>query len=227
MPVTLGSYTFSEPLTAVAEALEEIGGRDARQIRLQGMLAQFETPEALEAEFDALLAAASASEAVALSLRTGRQFFVRRTGFKRELSRDPLVGAFTLQLEALPAYEETQAETVVTWYFAASGATRNFTTAGNLATVPALELQAAGVLVNPSVSDGARTLSYDGTLAAGAVLLCDSAAGVVTLDGEDVTPYTSGVFPQIAPAGTVFTYTDAPDSSHAGILIVRYRDRWW
>jgi hypothetical protein len=226
MSVTLGTYTFPQPLTAVAEALEELGGRDARRIRLQGVLDGFPTREALEAELDALLAAASASDAVPLSLREGRRYFVRRTAFKREIAEDPLTGAYTLQLDALPPYEEAAAETVDSWYFAASGATKALDTPGNIPTPPRIELQAIGTLYDPTFSDGERVITYHGVLADEEVLILDGPAASVTLNGDDVTPYTTGVFPRIVPGGTTLTYTDTAGSSHAGIATLRFRDRW-
>jgi hypothetical protein len=55
----------------------------------------------------------------------------------------------------------------------------------------------------------------------------DGRSGVVTLEGADVTPYTSGEFPRIAPEGTTLTYEDDAASSHTAAVTVAFRDRWW
>lgn len=227
MAITLGNYTFTQPLTALHETLEELGGRDARAIKLQGILQGFTTQAALEAELDLLLASASASEAVPLSLREGRQFLVRRTGFKREIVSSPLTGAFTLSLEANPAFETAIDETTLGWYFGVSGATKVCATAGNLAAPARIELLASQALLNPGFSDGIRSITYEGEVAMGDTLIFDGPGGTVTLEGEDVTPYTRGLIPQIAPPQSTLTYTDDPASSHAGIAVIRYHDRWW
>ena len=75
--------------------------------------------------------------------------------------------------------------------------------------------------------DGTRTLAYSGTVADGESLVLDSAAGTASLNGQDVTPYTSGVFPRVAPEGTTLTYVDDATSSHTASVTVAFRDRWW
>jgi hypothetical protein len=62
---------------------------------------------------------------------------------------------------------------------------------------------------------------------AGSVLVFDGVNQVVTLDGEDVSPYSSGVFPRIAPGGTTLTYTGDAASSHLASVTVSHRARWW
>lgn len=226
MSITLGDYTFAQRVS-VAESLEELGGRDARHIRLQGLLDGFDTRAELENELDSILAAASTLEPAPLSLRTGRRFLVRRVAFKREISEAPLAGAFTLQLDAVPPHEESIDEFVNGWYFAASGATKEISTDGNVFTVPVIELEAYGTLHEPSFGDGQRTITFHGVVALGETLFFDGPNARVMLDGEDVTPYTEGAFPRIDPGGTTLIYIDAPESAHAGIATVRHRDRWW
>ena len=226
MSITLGDYTFSGPLTAVSESLEELGGRDTRAIRLQGVIDGLPTQDALEAALALLLQNASASEHVPLSLRDGRRFLVRRTAFKREINVPALSAAFTLILEAMPPYEEAIGDTTINWFFASAGATKPCPSAGTLSTDPVITLEAMDTLIRPAFGDGVRTLVYDGVLETGDALVVDGPAARVLLNDTEVTPYTQGLFPRIAAPSTTITYTDDPGSSHAGAATIFYFDRW-
>jgi len=227
MQTKLGQHTFDPARTTAIENFEEIGGRTTRTVRLQGVLEHLESRAALEAALDAVLAAAPASGQTPLSLRLGRRLLVRRTGFRREVMREPLVGAFRLDLEAVQPREEAETLSEDTWYFASSGATHLFHTSGNTPAAPVLALTASGTVIEPALSDGTRILQYDGVLEHGDVLVVDGPERRVTKNGADVTPYTTGLFLRIAPPETLFTYTDAPDSSHAGVIEASWRDLWW
>lgn len=228
MPVALGSVTFDEANTTVREKLEEVGGRNERRIMLAGLVLGEDTVAAIEARLDAMLDAASLEDYTGvLSLRAGRRLLVRRDAFKRELRPEELVGAFTLELSARDPYEESSAESSTSWSIAASGATKSVASSGTSDARPIIALTASGALINPALSDGVRTLTFYGTVSSGKVLTVDAAAGKVTINATDVTPYTSGQFPRIAPEGTTLTYTDATGSSHTASGTIRFRDRWW
>jgi hypothetical protein len=55
----------------------------------------------------------------------------------------------------------------------------------------------------------------------------DAALRRVLLDGVDVTPYTTGDFPQLALGNTTLEYTGDPSGSHFAGGVVAFRDRWW
>lgn len=228
MPILLGEYTFDERTTAVVEKQEEVGGRDARAITLTGVFTGLETLDAAEAALDAVIAAAGdgVSEAF-LSIRPGRRMRVRRTGFERETMRQKRTASFKLELEAANPYEEANEAATVTWNVSASGDTHVFTNPGNVYAQPVITFLATGALIGPAIGDGARTMHYTGTVNDGEILAFDAAAGVVTLDGVDVTPYTGGVFPRLAPGNTTLTYTGDTDSTHTAAVTVAYRARWW
>lgn len=227
MAVTLGSVTFGE-LTTIKEKYEEVGGRDERSVIVSGAIAGKSSVAQIEAALDAILDAASEADYSAeLSLRPGRRLYVRRRKFQREISLGPLVGSFVLELEARDPFEVSAAETVVNWTMAASGATKAVASAGNVEAQPAIALTAAGTLVNPAISDGVNSMLYEGVVEEGQIFVFDSEQKVVTLDGEDVTPYTQGEFPIVAPEGTTLTYTDDVSSSHAVNATITFRDRWW
>lgn len=228
MAVTLGSLVFDPAHTTEREVHQEIGGRRERVVEITGLVVGESTPEAIEARLDAILDAASSEEYPAeLSVRPGRRLFVRRTEFTRQLSADTLVGSFSLKLHARDPIEESVDPTVENWAIAVSGATLAVSTGGNVFSEPVITLAAVGDLVNPAISDGERSIAYNGTVPDGSTLTVDGPASHVTLDGEDVTPYSTGLFPRIEPEGTVLTYTDDAASSHTGNGTVSYRDRWW
>ncbi|MBN2310876.1 MAG: hypothetical protein JXR94_18015 [Candidatus Hydrogenedentes bacterium] len=228
MAIALGSVTFDEAYTTVREKQEEVGGRDERLIELSGLIHGESTLAGIEARLDAIVDAASAADyGAALCLRPGRRLWVRRESFAREIRRDAQVGAFTLTLRARDRFEESIEPTEIAWAIAASGATTAVCSAGNADAAPVLALEADGDLVNPAFSDGARTIAYAGVVADGSTLEFDGEAGQVRLDGEDVTPYSTGAFPRIAPEGTTLVYTDDAASSHTAAVAIAFRDRWW
>ena len=212
---------------AVSESYEETGGRDGREIVLKGMIEDKATVTAIEAALDSLMMAASEGGYVALSLRADRQLQVRRTGFKREVQEDRLLGAFTLHLESKTPFEEAVTETSTVWNISASGATQGLSPSGNATSALKIEAVASGLLINPCFSDGTRLLCFGGQVADGETLILDGVNQRVTLEGEDVTPYTSGLFPQAAPEGVTLCYTDDAASSHSLAATLRYRDQWW
>jgi hypothetical protein len=226
--ITLGILTFDEGHTSVVEKHEEVGGRDGRRIELQGLILGEHSVADVEARLDAILDASSVETyETALVVRGGRRTWVRRVKFTREISRTPLVGSFTLELEAEDPFEESIAEQEVEWIIAASGATKAISSDGNVFSKPRITLVADGDVVNPSFSDGTRSLAYLGTVGDGDTLEIDGPAGDVTLGGVSVTPYTSGCFPRIEPEGTTLTYTDDVSSSHSAAVTVAFRNRWW
>lgn len=228
MAITLGSLTFEDDCTTVRERYAETGGRDARIVEISGAVLGEHTADAIEDRLDAVLAAASdADYGTALSLRPGRRLWVRRASFTRETAADRLVGSFELRLDARDPFEESSEENTITWAISASGVTQPVPVTGNAEALPVITLTASGNVVRPQFSDGVRMLLYDGVVQDGSVLMLDSAAGMATLDGEDVTAYTQGAFVRLAPPSALLTYTDDEASSHAAAVTVAYRDRWW
>lgn len=228
MAVTLGPVTFDEAHTTVSEKLDEVGGRNEREVTISGMIVGQNTVAAIESQIDAILDAASVEDFSAeLNLRSGRRLFVRRKTFKREVQGAALVGAFTVELEAKDTFEESTALTTVNWIVTASGQTKAAASAGTVYAKPKFSLVATGTIVDPAISDGTRTLAYSGTVQDGETLELDMAASTATLEGVDVLPYTSGRFPRISPEGTTLTYTDGAASTHTAQITVTYRDRWW
>ena len=228
MAITLGPVTFDDAHTTIREKLEEVGGRNERRITISGAIVGQNTVAAIEAQIDAILDAASVEDFSAeLSLRPGRRLFVRRNEFSREVQGEALVGAFKLELEAKNAFEESTSITTVNWTVTASGQTQAASSSGTVYAKPKISLVATGTIVDPSFSDGSRTISFSGTVQDGETLVLDADAATATLEGSDVTPYTSGSFPRISPEGVTLTYVDDAASSHTAQITVTYRDRWW
>lgn len=228
MAITLGNYAFDPAHTAVRETHQEVGGRRERVVEINGVIVGASTPAAIEARLDAILSA-SASDAytAALSLREGRRLFVRRTEFERHVSQDALTGAFVLKLHARDPIEESIVADTVNWTVQASGSTVVLATEGTAPAPLSISLYAMGDVVSPAFDDGERTITYDGTVPDGSTLIFDGVTQRAVLDGEDVTPYTQGLFPCADPAGSTLRYTDAAASSHHANVTVVYRDRWW
>ena len=227
MSVTLGSLAFDGAHTTVREFLEEVGGGDARAIEIRGLIVGESAAADIEARLDAILEAASDGiSEVTLCLREGRELQVCRKKFERNVSGESLVGSFVLELEARDPYEVASSETSSPWTIAESGATKLVTAGGGVFSRPRITLAASGTVVEPSFGDGSRTIGFSGTVADGVALVFDAVPGMVSLAGEDVTAYSFGEFPRLAPGGTTLTYTDGASSSHAAAVTVAFRDRW-
>ncbi len=227
MGIVLGAYEFDAARTSVVEKHEEIGGRDARAIRIRGVIEAADAA-GLDAALAAMLNAASESgEATVLSLRAARRLLVARKTFTQEPLHGEHAASFTLDLEAEDPYEYAETATNSAWSITVSGATHAVMPGGDAVSLPTITFTAAGTLVRPTISDGVRTLVYDGTVADGEILLFDSTRQRATLAGVDVTPYVSGDFPRLDPAGTTLVYTDDAASSHTAAAAVSWLDRWW
>lgn len=228
MEISLGSINFDSSYTSVKEKLEELGGRDERTIILSGLIVGESTLDAINERLDAILDAASVDDyGAALSVRSGRVMFVRRGSFVREVSGESMTGSFELCLESKLPFEESILSNTELWIIADTGESISLTSEGNMPTKPFLIFVASGDVVNPSFSDGTSTITYFGIVEDGKALTIDSINGVVRFEGEDVTPYTSGEFPEISSEGTTLTYTDDPSSSHRATVQVSFHDRWW
>jgi hypothetical protein len=204
-----------------------VGGSQTRAIRITGLVRGAGNLTELIEALDTIAKAASENVPTLLSLRGGRRLFARREKFSREVNARALVGSFVLDLRADDAWEEAETLKESLWSIAFSGATRDVTNDGNADAMPMVSLTAENVLHTPALSDGSRTLVYEGTVPIGATLVIDSAQRRVLLDGADVTPYSSGDFPILVPGETTLEYTDDPSSTHFAQAVVSFRDRWW
>jgi hypothetical protein len=226
--ITLNTLTFDLAHTTVRETHQEVGGRRERAIEIAGLIIGESTSAAIEAKLDAILDAASSEDySAALSIRSGRELYVRRIEFKREIANDALVGSFTLKLHARDPFEQSVDPTSQNWSINASGEAVAVAAGGNHTSLPTITITATGALIDPTLSDGPRGITYHGTVPVGSVLVFDSPGCRAILDGVDVTPYTTGLFPEIAPEGTTLTYTDNAASSHNADADVSFHDRWW
>lgn len=227
MAIAVGGYMFDARTTVVRESYEEVGGRQTRAIRITGLLRGASDEGTLIDALDGITKAVSAESPVPVSLRPGRQILARREAFSREVNGRTLTGQFVLDLRAETAWEESEVLHAAEWVIGMSGATIDLDNAGNEVAWPVIALTAEDILITPGITDGARTLVYDGNVENGSTLVFDGAAQEVRLDGVVVTGYTSGEFPRLEPGETTLTYTDDPGSSHQVTGSVTHRDRWW
>lgn len=229
MAITLGTVTFDETYTQVKEKLEEVGGRNERSIVLSGLIVGEETVSDIHDRLDEILEASSQEAYSAeLSVRGNRHFYVRRNGFSREVRPESLTGSFELELLAKQPYEESNFSMGTEWDVTSSGETKFLVPGGSVYAKTQLYVRATvNDIVNPTFSDGVRTIQYQGSLQIGQILFFDGFTDSVTLDGGDVMGYTTGLFPRLEPTGTTLTYTDDVTSSHTSMLDVYYIARWW
>ncbi len=228
MTIRLNTYIFDNENTSVKDRMEEVGGKDERRFVLSGLIVGKSSIDEVESELDVILDEVSKEGYGAkLSLRADREFAVERTRFERKVGDEEIIGAFELELRADDPFEYATDESTDTWNVTASGQSTQQTSAGNVYSKPRFTLTASGDVVNPSISDGTRTIRYVGTVADGEALVVDAAAENVTLEGEDALAYTTGEFPRISPEGTTLEYTDDESSSHTASIQIAFRDRWW
>ena len=225
MTITLGTLSLDRcEDIRVREQMEEVGGRDARCIELVGIIQRSTIPE-VEAALDALCAAASDSDyRTPLMLRPGRRLWVRRLRFTREVNHRARTGTFILGLEAQNPFEESVQEYWATWILDERGLSCRVESAGNAPAPLALLVNPVRDLGEPVFSDGVRSLRFNGVAAAGESLLIDGITGKITLNGADVTAWTSGDFPLVVPGVTLLTCAVSQPEAFATIS---WRDRWW
>ena len=227
MAISVGTYTFDARTTTVRETYERVGGKETRLITLTGLLRGLADRGAIDTALDGIMAAVSTEDPVYVSIREGRRIRARRESLAREIHGHHLTGQFVVGMRAETAYEESTDPHESPWSIFSSGATLSVANSGNRETVPVVTLTALGSVIGPAVSDGTHTISYGGVLDFGAVLQFDGEGGRVWLDGADVTAYTTGAMPRLAPGETSLTYTDDASSSHLLSGTVTWRDRWW
>lgn len=227
MSIRVGDYVFNPRTTVVREQYEMVGGKQTRAIRITGLLRGAADEASLIDALDGITLAVSAEGTVLVSLRPGRQLPARREAFVREVNGQTLTGQFTLDLRAETAWEDSETLHEVDWLIAMSGAEKDLENAGNAVTMPIIQINAEDTLVTPGITDGTRSLTYEGSVEAGSTLLFDGDAREVRLDGVVVTGYTQGDFPQLAPGETTLRFVDDIASSHQATGSIAYRDRWW
>ncbi len=227
MVIRVGELVFDTAATVAREAYEIVGGRQTRAIRITGLVRGGSSLAELIATLDSIARSASETVPTEVSLREGRRLFARREAFSRELSPRSRVGCFVLDLRADDAWEESEALHASPWEVGFSGATIELANSGNVAAMPVVSLTAESDLELPSISDGTRLLTYEGTVVGGATIVFDAALRRVLLNGADVTPYTTGDFPELAPGETTLEYTGDASGSHFASGVVTFRDRWW
>jgi hypothetical protein len=227
--VAIGDYAFPEHSTAVDVQSRFIDGTLKKIIRIDAIvlgsgnaadfLANVEDLEGEVEKFDR-------GEAN-LSITPGRYHQGIRLGLQRTLDRESKFAAFEILLLTDDRFERSSELHEEDKTIAASGDTLALSQAGNVYAFPEIALTATGDLVYPVLSDGTRSLAYNGTIPAGSVLVIDADAKTAILNGDtNALPKITGSFPLLSPGDTTLTYTDNEESSHQGSLVVQFRDTW-
>ncbi|MBE7560546.1 phage tail family protein [bacterium] len=226
--VTLGDYAFAHDTTRVLSDLRFVEDRLRRQVEIVGLLSGFSTRAAFESELAALDAAVEAfsNGSAALSLTAGRALSGSVLRYRKTLDELQRSVAFRLILLSEDRFERSVALHEEPLTITASGDYLVLENAGTADSLPTLTLTADGSLVDPSLSDGTRALTYHGTLSAGDVLVVDCDAHTATVNGENALSGVSGDWPRLSPGETTLTYSDDAAGSHDATLVVAYRDFW-
>lgn len=226
MTPILGDYVLEQWRAAVVEKQRYDNGRWRRSIIIRGTTDTFESTSLLTAALDMLAAAALSPEPVLLRLRLGRSVAVRLRGFERTCHEEAIAGAFTLELEGLTPWEESDALSTHAVQLTENGVVCDIACTGSLASPLSLAFTATGMVLLPAFSDGVHTIAYAGILQNGDVLAVDSVAQKVFLNGEDVSSQASGDFLLIHPQTAQITFQADPEGAHTGLLVLTWRERW-
>ena len=225
----LGSFNFPEKRTFVRSRIREVLSKVRREIDIYSLLIGYGNLENLEQDLEILegeLEKFNRKE-VTLSLHPGRYV----SGWRRDYQRviEPRHKAASLHLLILTddRFERSIEEHQETLILSASGQSIEISQEGNGEAFPRLVLTATGTLIHPAISDGTRTLSFQGQLEPGMSLHLDSDFHTALINGsENVLQSLSGEFPLLDPGTTQITYTDHSSSTHSGTLEINYRDLW-
>ncbi|MCK5862586.1 MAG: hypothetical protein KAH38_08880 [Candidatus Hydrogenedentes bacterium] len=223
---TLGEYALDSWHVTIVEKQRYNNGRWHRNILIRGSADTFESTTQLTEALDLLAAAPFASDPVALRLRPGRSAAVRLRGFERTRCDNAVAGAFTLELEGVTPWEESDTSQSYEAPVTGNGLVCEITSGASLASPLSLTFTAAGMVLLPRFGDGTRTLLYAGILPNESILQINSAAGKVFLDGEDVSSQVSGSFLQTTPRTTEISFEADAEGTQTGTLQLSWRERW-
>ena len=226
MITTLGDYALDQWRAAVVEKQRYDNGRWKRSILIRGTADTFDSSSQLTEALDTLAAATLAPEPVLLRLRPGRAVAVRLRGFEKTCHEDAIAGAFTLELEGLTPWEESDGPATHAVSVTGDGVVCDIACSGSLPSPLSLTFTATGMVLLPVFSDGINTLAYAGVLQIGDILEVDSVSRKVFLNGDDVSSQTTGDFLVLYPQTTQIGFQADPEGAHTGTLTLTWRERW-
>ncbi len=226
---SVGDFTFPERRTVVTVRTREVLSRVRREIEIVSLFCSYASLSQLESDLEMLegeLERFDRREA-GLSLHPGRYLM----GWRRDWQKliEPQARAASIRLLALTddRFERSIEEHVLNVSVAQQSQATPVSHAGNGWAFPQCSIAATGTLINPSFSDGSRTLTCNVQLSPGETLQIDSDRRSVLKNGTaNVLSQTLGEFPLLEPGGGELVYADDAASSHLGSLEIRYRDLW-
>ncbi len=226
---SVGDFTFPERRTVVTVRTREVLSRVRREIEIVSLFCSYASLSQLESDLEALEGALERFDRreAGLSLHPGRYLM----GWRRDWQKliEPQARAASIRLLALTddRFERSVEEHVLNVSITQQNQATPVSQAGNGLAFPRFLLTATGTLINPSFSDGSRTLTCNVQLSPGETLEIDSDRRSVLKNGTtNVLSQTSGEFPLLEPGGGELVYADDAASSHLGSLEIRYRDLW-
>lgn len=226
---SVGDFTFPARRTVVTVRTREVLSRVRREIEIVSLFCSYTSLSQLESDLERLegeLERFDRREA-GLSLHPGRYLMGWRRDWRKLI--EPQARTASIRLLALTddRFERSVEEHVLNVTIVQQSQATPVSQAGNGWAFPRFLLTATGTLIDPSFSDGARTLTCNIQLSPGETLQIDSDRRSVLKNGTtNVLSQTSGEFPLLEPGGGELVYADDAASSHLGNLEIRYRDLW-
>lgn len=226
---SVGDFTFPERRTVVTVRTREVLSRVRREIEIVSLFCSYASLSQLESDLEMLegeLERFDRREA-GLRLHPGRYLM----GWRRDWQKliEPQARAASIRLLALTddRFERSIEEHILNVSISHQNQTTQVSHTGNGWAFPRCSITATGTLINPSFSDGSRTLTCTVQLSPGETLAIDSDRRSALKNGTtNVLSQTLGEFPLLEPGGGELVYADDAASSHLGNLEIRYRDLW-
>ncbi len=229
MRVQVGEYTFPAERTFVNTATREVLSRVRKDVEIISLLTHPHCGEALQAEVETLereFEKLDRREAH-LSLHEGRYYSGWRRDLQIKVRKENRVASVRAHVLTDDRFERSIEEHVQQVNILQDEVSFDVEQAGNGLAFPSFLITAVGTVVNPQISDGTRTILYEGSFGAGQTLYLDSESRTAVKNGsENVLAAVSGEFPRLSPGVTTLTYRDGPVSAHDAQLEVWYRDLW-
>lgn len=227
MTPMLGDFSLDRWHARVSERQWAVRGRLARVVTVRGAADDFESGAALAQALDQLAGATATYAPVPLRLRPGRMLPVRLRAFTRETHPDiASSGAFTLELDALTPWEESEADQTQTAPVTGAGAAALLEPEGTLDMPLLLAFTASAPAMLPVFGDGAHTAAYSGVVPEGATLTLDGRLRRAWLDEEEATSQLSGDYLLVRPPATTITVDTGAGDPPEGALAMSWRNRW-
>lgn len=227
--IQIGAYTFPDGQAQATVCREEALSRVRKSIRIDAILGPFDSINEALAMLDDLEGQLALLDIGLADVRiqADRFHMAHRKEYERAVDERTLTASVHIVLLTEDAFERgVQIESH--HLNIADGETEIIISqAGNIDALPVLTVQAQGVIINPTVTDGQRTWTYMGTLSPGDALVVDSDQRTAILNGTvNVLNRAAGDFIRLYPDATRISWSEDVASSQQATLTIQYRSLW-